>query len=220
MTRINIQYLILKYRNVMIWYILISIILLISIIKKLFCFLKVPPKPIPCPEPDVRFGGFSMKVGGRMSEFWCEEGWKLAPATSYAMCVVGKWNRDIPVCVRPGCDKFDLPSLNKVKLEYEMDEAIARFECIKPWPELELIGNAVLSCDGAYWNGTLPECIKPPSTTVKPSNNRRQTLKTSDSTTSSSTNIYNHSDFRTRVFLSVCGTNFVFLYYIFLYPNV
>ena len=150
-----------------------------------------------------------------MSDFWCEEGWKLAPATSYAMCVVGKWNRDIPVCVRPGCDKFQLPSSTKVKLTYEMDEAIARFDCVKPWPELELIGNAVLSCDGAYWNGTLPECRKPPPTTVKPSTNRRQTWTTSE--TSSSINMYSHSDFRTRILLSVCGTNFIFLYYIFLF---
>ena len=145
-----------------------------------------------------------MKLGGRLSKFWCEEGWNLAPATPHAMCKLGQWDRTIPVCVRPGCEKFKVWPRSKVKLTYEMDEAIARFECTKPWPELELIGNEVLSCDGAYWNGTLPACRKPPPTTVKPATKGRTTGgNVSPETSSSCINIFNYSDFRTKAFISV-----------------
>jgi len=172
-----------------------------------------PPPPTPCPEPNIRFGGFQMKIGGRMSQFWCEEGWNLAPPSSHAMCKLGKWDRAIPICVRPGCDKLAPPF--QVQLKYEMEEAIARFECTKPWPELELIGNDVLSCDGVYWNGTLPECRKPPPTTAKPSNTR--SASNANSETSSSTNILNQSYYQTQLFISVCCTNFAFLYHSLLF---
>ena len=106
-----------------------------------------------------------------MSEFWCEQGWKPAPPKPlYAMCKLGKWDRTIPNCVRPGCDKLEAPW--PLKLTYEMDEAIARFKCSKPWPEVELVGESVLSCDGQYWNSTIPTCQKPPPVTTKPTKDR------------------------------------------------
>ena len=146
-----------------------------------------------------------------MSEFWCEEGWKLAPQTTYyAMCKLGKWDRAIPNCVRPGCEKLNTPF--QVKLSYEMNEAIARFECTKPWPELELIGDTVLSCDGVYWNGTLPLCRKPPTTTIAPTTKDDAGLKTS-----SSMDNYNNINYKTRTLFIVCCTNFVFLYYTLLF---
>ena len=146
-----------------------------------------------------------MQIGGRMSEFWCEEGWKLAPPTThYAMCKLGKWDRAIPNCVRPGCDKFN--AAFQVKLSYEMNEAIARFECTKPWPELELIGDSVLSCDGVYWNGTLPTCRKPPPTTTRPTTSKHRTSKASSFEK-------DHIDYRKRILFSVSCANFVFVYY-------
>ena len=150
-----------------------------------------------------------MKVGGRMSQFWCEFGWDLAPATTHAMCKLGKWDRAIPICVRPGCERLLAP--HQVQITYEMDEAIARFECTKPWPHLELNGNNVLSCDGEYWNGTLPECKEPPPTTIRPATKRRSSWGNSD--TSLSTTIHYQREYLTTLFVCVCGTNFVFLYY-------
>ena len=171
--------------------------------------MKVPPPPKACPEPNIRFGGFEMKVGGRMSQFWCEFGWDLAPATTHAMCKLGKWDRAIPICVRPGCERLLAP--HQVQITYEMDEAIARFECTKPWPHLELNGNNVLSCDGEYWNGTLPECKKPPPTTIRPATKRRSSWGNSD--TSLSTTIHYQREYLTKLFVCVCGTNFAFLYH-------
>ena len=180
---------------------------------------KVPPKPKACPEPNIRFGGFEMKVGGRMSQFWCEDGWDLAPSTSHAMCKLGKWDRAIPICVRPGCE--ELTPNNQVTLTYEMDMAIARFECNPPWPHLELIGNDVLSCDGVYWNGTVPECKKPPPTTPNPKNRDYMSWDDNSGRTSSSSNLYDRSGvFRMRLFTSVCGTNFAFLYYFVVFKTV
>ena len=153
-----------------------------------------------------------MKVGGRMSQFWCEDGWDLAPPTSHAMCKLGKWDRAIPICVRPGCEELTPP--NQVTLTYEMDMAIARFECNPPWPELELIGNNVLSCDGVYWNGTMPEYRKPPPTTASPNNKHSLGNRNGQTSSSNSIPIYG-SDLRTRLFMSVCGTNLALLYFLF-----
>jgi hypothetical protein len=38
-----------------------------------------------------------------MVRLWCEDGWDLAPDNRHAMCKIGKWDREIPRCVRPGC---------------------------------------------------------------------------------------------------------------------
>lgn len=165
----------------------------------------VPPKPKPCSKPYIRFGGHEMKIGGRMSEFWCEEGWKLAPSDNfYAMCKLGRWDRPIPNCVRPGCDELKEPP--QVKLTYEMDGAIARFGCTKPWPELELIGEFVLSCDGQYWNATEPTCRKPPpTTTLSPTTNRQ----TSWDTSSTKMNTYTNIDHRTIIWCCVVYSIFI-----------
>ena len=157
-----------------------------------------------------------MKVGGRMSQFWCEDGWDLAPATSHAMCKLGKWDRAIPICVRPGCEELTPP--NQVSLTYEMVMAIARFECNLPWPQLELIGNDVLSCDGVYWNGTMPECRKPPPP-PKPKNKMNEEDKNGSTSASNRMTICG-SDFRTRLFISVCGTYILSLYYFLLFKNI
>ena len=149
-----------------------------------------------------------------MSEFWCEEGWKLAPSTTtYAMCKLGRWDRSIPNCVRPGCDNLKPP--NKVKLTYEMNGAIARFECIKPWPELELIGDFALSCDGEYWNSTEPICKKPPPTTPSPSAKCKSSWGCETSKTSSAVNNYILMTFSTRLLCCVLSVIFMQVYVFF-----
>ena len=111
----------------------------------------------------IRFGMTEVKLGGRMLSLECEEGWRPAPPNDYAMCKLGKWDRDIPMCVRPGCEPFPL-SMGEFWAEKEMDGALTRFHC----KDLghEIVGQPVLGCDGEFWNGTAPSGCRLPTTTT------------------------------------------------------
>ena len=51
----------------------------------------VLPKRKKCEEPRLRFGGHELQLGGRLVNYWCEDGWTLVPEDAYsAACIVGK----------------------------------------------------------------------------------------------------------------------------------
>lgn len=138
------------------------------------CVKRFKPKRIPCPEVEMRFGNHELKLGGRMVEVWCEQGWKLAPQdVTYVMCKLGRWDSDIPKCVRPGCQ--DMSVSGNVQMTHQMDGALAAFSCTSP--DLELIGQQVLSCDGENWNGTVPLCRIKPTTTPRPASSTGKWLQ-------------------------------------------
>ncbi len=108
------------------------------------------------PSP-IRFGHTEVKLGGRMVSVWCEDGWTPAPDNHYAMCRLGRWDREIPRCVRPGCMELSVPEDRGVIATEDLDGALLRFSCRSPDLQ-ELVGEAVLGCDGEFWNGTAPHC--------------------------------------------------------------
>ena len=117
----------------------------------------VPPERKECPMPDLRFGNFDLQIGGRVVDFWCEEGWTLAPEDfASAVCILGVWSKPQPQCVRPGCSELKPPANGR--LNHELDGALARFSCNN---ELQISGESVLGCDGEFWNATVPSCVKP-----------------------------------------------------------
>ena len=128
----------------------------------------VPPKRQSCEEPQIRFGNFEVESGGRIVYMWCEEGWKLTTGVEeeHAMCVLGKWDRWIPMCVRPGCempDSNDLERRNKVTFVEEIKGSLLRFSCIDEGKNTMITNSSlydvsVIACDGENWNSTAPIC--------------------------------------------------------------
>lgn len=148
------------------------------------------PKRKSCQEPKVKFGGHSLSLGGRVVSYWCEQGWKLVPVgADSAVCKVGKWSRPPPQCVRAGCHNLIPP--HDGRLFYEMDGAIARFQCTEG---LEIFGESTLGCDGQYWNATEPQCVVPTTTTTSTTRRPRVRTVTSalDDTASGATTTFTH----------------------------
>jgi hypothetical protein len=86
----------------------------------------VIPKRKECLEPKLKFGGHNLQFGGRVVNFWCEDGWTLVqPEFESSVCKLGQWSKPTPHCVRPGCDELQSPE--KGKLLYKLDGALASF---------------------------------------------------------------------------------------------
>ena len=128
----------------------------------------VPPKRKKCDEPHLKFGSYELQIGGRVVNYWCEDGWTLAPDEfGTAVCKLGTWSKPTPQCVRPGCEELS-PPYNGA-LEYDLDGALVYFTCNS---EDQIIsGSPVLGCDGQFWNSTVPSCIDKPSPQTSGSNN-------------------------------------------------
>ena len=123
------------------------------------------PKRKQCPPPEVsKFGSYELRSGGRFATFYCEDGWTLAPDNEHAMCKVGVWDRVIPNCVRPGCQR--LATEEGVRMQRLLSGALAEFTCYQT--HMVLVGPPVLGCDGEFWNGTAPVCREPPPATTPP----------------------------------------------------
>ena len=120
----------------------------------------VPPKRKKCSEPHLKFGSYELQIGGRVVNYWCEEGWTLAPDEfGTAVCKLGTWSKPSPQCVRPGCEELSPPQNGA--LEYDLDGALVYFTCNS---EEQIISGStpVLGCDGQFWNATVPICIDKP----------------------------------------------------------
>lgn len=119
----------------------------------------IPPKFQNCPQPALKFGQYDLQIGGRVVNFWCEDGWTLVPADfANAVCKLGQWNKPLPQCVRPGCDDLIPPDNGDMISSH--DGAVVTFTC---HPDLVLKpSNArVLGCDGQFWNTSVPICDLP-----------------------------------------------------------
>ena len=120
----------------------------------------VPPKRKKCDEPHLKFGSYELQIGGRVVNYWCEEGWTLAPDEfGTAVCKLGVWSKPMPQCVRPGCEELSPPQNGA--LEYDLDGALVYFSCNS---EEQIISGStpVLGCDGQFWNASVPICIDKP----------------------------------------------------------
>lgn len=77
----------------------------------------VLPQRKDCPQPDIRFGGYDLEFGGRIANFWCEDGWTLASQTlgqNHATCKLGAWDRPLPSCVKSGIWFHFISVLNRI----------------------------------------------------------------------------------------------------------
>ena len=119
----------------------------------------VPPKRKKCNEPNLKFGSYDLQIGGRVVNYWCEEGWTLAPDEfGTSVCKLGQWSKPTPQCVRPGCE--DLKPPYNGALQYDLEGALVYFSCNSD--EQIISGSPVLGCDGQFWNSTVPTCIDKP----------------------------------------------------------
>lgn len=119
----------------------------------------VPPKFQNCPRPSLKFGQYDLQIGGRVVNYWCEDGWTLVPNEfTSAVCKLGEWNKPTPQCIRAGCDELKPPDNGGMVSSH--DGALVTFWCS---PDLVLTpSNArVLGCDGQFWNTSVPTCDLP-----------------------------------------------------------
>ena len=121
------------------------------------CFKKfVLPKRKKCSEPVLPpFGqSYQLELGGRMVQYTCVNGWAIY-GEAKAFCKLGVWDPpQAPSCIRAGCE--DVTASEDVTAVYEMDRAAVRFECLRDGYVLD--GSPSLTCDGQFWNGTVPTC--------------------------------------------------------------
>ena len=89
-----------------------------------------------------------------MVQYSCENGWTVY-GEPQAFCKLGVWDPpEAPACVRAGCDELEAKA--GLAAVQEMAGAAVRFECVQANHALE--GSPVLTCDGQFWNGTVPTC--------------------------------------------------------------
>jgi len=118
-----------------------------------------------CEIPDLKNGNIFLRMGGRMVDFYCDSNHVRVPDTEVAICqVTGRWSREIPVCLKPGCKGPSAPEHGEVVLEYE--STLARFSCSTGY---QIKGPPVLGCeDGENWNATVPLCMTVPFPQTQP----------------------------------------------------
>ena len=89
-----------------------------------------------------------------MVQYSCENGWSVY-GEGKAFCKLGVWDPpQPPSCVRAGCDP--LVTEAGVFAAPQLEGAAFRFECLEDGYTLH--GSPVLTCDGQFWNGTVPTC--------------------------------------------------------------
>jgi len=120
--------------------------------------LFVRPERKSCPAPSVVNGEFVLS-SSRLVEFYCnnDNNYVMVPHTEIAICnILGRWSKQVPSCLLPGCLTPPSPGGGEVQMEFE--NTVARFSCGEG---LRLEGGGVLGClDGTNWNGSFPTCEK------------------------------------------------------------
>jgi len=120
-----------------------------------------------CPEPYVQNGNYFLRREGRMVEYFCDTDFIRVPDIETSICrITGEWSKQIPVCLKSGCQGLPAPDNGEVLLEYSSSLAI--FSCNNGY---QLKGAEYVGCtDGTNWNDTEPVCefIIVPTTTPKP----------------------------------------------------
>lgn len=132
------------------------------------CVDKVPFPPrapkAACPQPVILNGReWVSGMSGRIIEFYCDAGFIRVPDVERSICQLsGSWSKEIPRCLKPGCQAPASPTNGGVTLDYEMARAV--FNCLDGYI---LQGPVSLGClDGVNWNDTAPVCQQITTTTT------------------------------------------------------
>ncbi|PNF23103.1 hypothetical protein B7P43_G09127 [Cryptotermes secundus] len=104
-----------------------------------------------CPRPTLLNGQVRVMSRGRTAKFRCNQTFQLL-GEKYATCLRGVWDT-IPICVKSGC--VSLPYLKNGQVVESYRGAVVKFLCN---PGYSLFGSSIMYCNGAVWNGTIPEC--------------------------------------------------------------
>jgi len=93
----------------------------------------------------------------------CKKGYRMM-GTSTVFCTQTGWSADhAPVCTRAGCDLTELmgeEGIQHGRARTLWGGAAIRFSC-KAGSVLS--GSSLAYCDGRTWNGTMPDCLVPPT---------------------------------------------------------
>eukprot|EP00088_Acartia_fossae_P031334 TRINITY_DN32244_c0_g1_i1.p1 TRINITY_DN32244_c0_g1~~TRINITY_DN32244_c0_g1_i1.p1 ORF type:complete len:216 (+),score=9.54 TRINITY_DN32244_c0_g1_i1:44-691(+) len=116
-----------------------------------------------CPEPEVTNGHHFLRREGRMIEYFCNTEFIRVPDIEMAICrITGDWSKQVPVCLKSGCQEPVSPENGAVLLEYA--SSLATFSCD---PGYDLQGEPFVGCvDGENWNSSMPFCQKITTTTT------------------------------------------------------
>ncbi|CAL8073223.1 unnamed protein product [Orchesella dallaii] len=98
---------------------------------------------------------------GSIARFQCSHGFMLIGPTTI-VCLRDRWSEQPPICVRGGCRTLQTPVHGIIR--QSIGGAVAQFQCLG---NSQIIGEPLLYCDGAKWNGSEPICYVEPTTTVK-----------------------------------------------------
>ncbi|KAK6641400.1 hypothetical protein RUM44_013111 [Polyplax serrata] len=106
-----------------------------------------------CPLLRLEHGRIRYKFRGRNVRFNCMRGYQLVGA-KYASCMNGKWDANVPICVRHGCI---VPSTTRVNGQFieSYRGAVVKIICN---PGYNLFGSPSVYCNGYEWNETFPVC--------------------------------------------------------------
>ncbi|XP_046984900.1 zonadhesin-like isoform X1 [Schistocerca americana] len=104
-------------------------------------------KPYRC-QPLILTNGIArMRNSGQEMRFKCSPGFRLL-GDQYATCVRGRWNVELPVCVRRGCDVVPDPTSGSWQLS--MGGAVATLVC-DPGYTLSSSASSQIYCNGRVW---------------------------------------------------------------------
>ncbi|KAK3591925.1 hypothetical protein CHS0354_005145 [Potamilus streckersoni] len=100
-------------------------------------------------------GKIKYRQKGRMARFKCKDDYELY-GEKLVICMGSDWSNDSPICIKKGknCAPFFPGPHLKFKNE-KFGGALVEFECS---PGYEMIGNAILHCDGKKWSSAMPTC--------------------------------------------------------------
>ncbi|CAG9833259.1 unnamed protein product, partial [Diabrotica balteata] len=109
-----------------------------------------------CPTIDLQNGLARRRARGRVAKFFCVRGFLLA-GEKLSTCTRGKWDPEIPKCVRPTCKSLSQQNTNGNILIYPTHSgAVQHFFC-KAGNYLN--GPKDIYCNGTIWSNNVPTCI-------------------------------------------------------------
>ncbi|KAI0237715.1 hypothetical protein LSAT2_011692 [Lamellibrachia satsuma] len=105
-----------------------------------------------CRKVRIRKGRSHMLLRRKMIKYSCKNGFTLVGSRT-AICVSGRWSRQPPVCVAPGCPT--VIGSWRVRVSHLYDGAVLSFTCGESYA---LKGKQVIYCNGKTWNSKPPSC--------------------------------------------------------------
>ncbi|XP_062532362.1 scavenger receptor type C isoform X1 [Bombyx mori] len=118
-----------------------------------FCYIEAQ-FALRCPYPYLQHGKARLRTKSRIVKFVCNPRYKLV-GNKYSICRMGRWEEQLPVCVKSGCPKLP-PITNGIQMTHHDGAWLMTF-CL---PNYRLEGSEVLYCNGYRWNSTAPKCVE------------------------------------------------------------